>query len=221
MGGPKMRRLKLVSVFVLLELLLSAMSGGVMAQEPPPDQPGWDENEGIVLQTGEPLTDEEVDHLRMMLRFYKANEMTKQAELVTRMLAGNLSSTEMKRMAASKLRGYPGLIDSDDYTVAAPHHLYTTVSRHWWMLGNNEHTGWSFNAATLEDIEIAEIEMTAQAWDSSGVPAYDVTFGFDNASQVYCERDDAPSSGEARSEVYYKYGPNWYDYHVGIAEGTY
>jgi hypothetical protein len=216
-----MRKLKFVSMFVLLALLLSAGLGAAMAQEPPPDEPVLDESESVVLQTGEDLSQEEVEHLRIMLHFYKANGMSKEADLVARMLAGRPSSAEMDQMAASKLRGYPGIIDSDDYTLAGPHHLYTSVCRWWWMFGRNEHTGWSFDVTTYEGIEIPRIDMTAQAWNSSGVQAYNVNFGFDNASEVYCRRDDAPSSGRARSEVYYRYGPNWYDYYTGIADGTY
>jgi hypothetical protein len=212
---------KFVSVFVLMALLLSAGPGVVMAQEPMPDESVLDEGESVVLQTGESLSQEEVDHLKIMLHFYKANGMPKEADLVARMLAGKPSSAEMDQTAASKLRGYPGIIDSDDYTLAGPHHLFTSVCRHWWMFGKNEHTGWSFDVTTYEDIKIHRIEMTAQAWNSSGVEAYNVNFGFASASSVYCAPDDAPSSGRARSEVCYRYGPNWYDYYTGIADGTY
>jgi len=206
-------------LLVLVVVLLLALPGISFAAEAPPDPASVEGS--IVLQSGETLDASEVDHLQVLIRIYKENGMEREVDIVERMLTGKLSDWEVQQMREHQLTGFPGRIASDDHFVSSTHHLWTTVSRYWWMLGRNEHMRWSVSTATGGDWPIPYIEMTATAWDSAGVQAYNVTFGFHNASTVYCRRDDSPSSGRARSSVLYIYGTGPYDRYIGDPEGSY
>lgn len=51
------------------------------------------------------------------------------------------------------------------------------------------------------EVKIKHLEMRARAWNTSFTQIYNITFGFDNASDVWCRRPDAPLSGSARSDA--------------------
>ncbi len=203
-------------VLVLVVVLICAVPGIGYAEGEPPDGSAWDTG-SITLQNGEVLDADEVNHLKFLLRIYKENDMKREADIVERMLAGQLSASEVQQMTDSQTRGFPGYIDDDSHYVAYNHMLWTVVSRHWWQFGKNGHSGWSHNPITGADWPIDEIWMTADAWDSSWVPAYYNSFGFTPGSKVYCSIP-GPSSGYARSSVFYEDGGSSY---TGVAEGSY
>lgn len=203
-------------LLVLVIVMMFAVPGISYAEEWPPNNSSSD-NGSITLQNGEVLNSTEVNHLQIMLHIYKENGMGREADIVERMLAGKLNYWEVKQLNNSKIKGFPGFIDTDEHYISASHVLFTTVQRNWWMLGQNEHSGWSGNPGTGADHPIDEIWMVAKAWESSGTLSYSSSFGFSPASYVYC-RNDGPSSGRARSEVTYQDGSAHY---TGVADGTY
>lgn len=190
-------------LLVLVVMLLLALPGISSAAEAPPDTTFADE--GVVLQNGETLDAGEVNHLQVLIRIYKENGMEREADIVERMLAGKLNDWEVKQLTDNQINGFPGFIDTDTWPISPTHILFTTVQRNWWMLGQNEHTGWSGNPVTGGNVPIDRIHMLARAWDSSGALQYSHGFSFAPASSVY-SRDWGPSSGSARSDVTYQDG---------------
>lgn len=202
-------------LLVLVIALMFVAPGTGYAEGDPPNIARDDGS--IILQNGETLDPNAVNHLRILLHVYKENGMKKEADIVERMIAGELNDDEVKQLTDSKTKGFPGFIDSDTWSISSTHFLYTYVGRPWWLFGQNEHLGWSGNPTTNGDVPINSIYMRAQAWDSAGVQQYNNYFGFSPASTVYC-RPNGPSSGSAKSTVTYQDGS------VSItreAEGTY
>jgi len=194
-----MRKVKLVSVFVLLALLLSATSNMVMGQEPVPNEDSLypESRYEVHLQSSasEALGPRETRAVNLHLAYYKTHGMTKDAEMLQKTLDGNLAEGFQRE---SDLLSSSG----DDHNTCYGLVWSTWISRYWWWFGKNGHYAWS-HTQDQQDAVIDEVYLRARAWQGSTLK-YDKDDTEAPGASVSLSGNGGLGSGDARSDARYK-----------------
>jgi len=198
-----MRKLRFVSVFVLLALLLSASSNVVMGQEPVPDEDGPcpEGKYDFYLRPGESeaLSPREAKAISLHLAFYKTHGMTEDAEMLWKTLNGALTEAETRGL---QREGYLLSSSLDDHYTCYGLVWSTWISRNWWWFGKNGHYAWS-HTQDQQDAIIDEVYLRARAWQGSTLK-YDKDGTEAPGASVSLSGDGGMKSGDARSDARYE-----------------
>jgi hypothetical protein len=177
---------KIIVILLLLSLVLPSTT--VFADSGPND-------DGKIIES------EQYKSLVELQKLYESRGMKQDALLLNNFLSQekakrNLSQSSLVNPKAAwyMIDSYSqGLAENTTGSVNVARVAFGYANDHWATVRSR------YNNETK--VKIKRLQMTAYANNGSGTRIYTVSFGFDDASDVFCRRTDAPSSGYARSDV--------------------